>query len=321
MSMGRAEAAALCAQCPALCDADCPSFVGSGRADHGPRALLLDATRGEVGVASLRCNGCGGCAVACEVDVPMPLLLADARSGAAQRAGLWATPEMLLGLRVAWERTELPAARTVLLARCGCGADGGPGEAVLAYAEARGARGVVLVDGVDCGRSLLEHGQLDAFDALAAASGDALRNVRSLVVPSTGCAAAFERVAEHAGLVAFYVSTLDNWLARFGTIAAAPGERVAAVGGCRSGERRPDPILSGTWPPTPVCCGAYGPLAEVAPQDAQQAAASVLEAAIAADRRVLHVGDAVCRAHLRRVAIERDLPVQVVARVDAIEAD
>lgn len=268
--------------------------------------MVMDGAARSISAVNVRCVGCGACELRCEAKVPVrDLLLGAARERVSRELGLLVSGAALSRLADAWLAAPRVQARAAIATRCGCGASSAAPEEVVAYAAARGVHDIVALPALDCGRELLERGQLQAFDLLSPAVGEALSGARSLVVASGGCAAAYARHAENARLLAFYVSTLENWLARFGlgsTGATRPSGRFA---GCRTA---PDPL---------GCCGAYGLLAEVAADDADAAAKAVLARAEAMGVRELLVEDAVCARHLRA----QGSAVRIAARADALSSD
>ncbi|MCB9738806.1 MAG: (Fe-S)-binding protein [Deltaproteobacteria bacterium] len=314
------EWAAVCIRCPSLCAPACPSFVASGREDQSPRSMVLEASVRSPALGTVRCLDCGACESACAVRVPVRSLLQQVRGAAAAAAGLASGPEAVGALHQAWREAPAHRARTVVIGSCGCGAHAAESAAIVAFAQARGATGVVALEGVDCGRRLRASGQTEALRALAPLVGAALAGVRSLVVPSRHCARTIEALAEQAGLVAFYVSTVDNWLARFGVAAAAPHEKMTRFGPC-GGDASGAGASGAGWPPRPTCCGAGEPFASAAPEDADRVGIALLDEIAGGEANVVHVEDALCRAHLQRLAARRGVSVRVVSRIERVLAD
>lgn len=310
----------VCIRCPSLCAPACPSFVAHGREDQSPRSMVLEASARSPALGTVRCLDCGACEAACAVRVPVRSLLQQVRGAAAAAAGLASGAEAVGALRQAWREAPALRARTVVIGSCGCGAHAAESAAIVAFAQARGASGVVALDGVDCGRRLRASGQNEALRALAPLVGAALAGVRSLVVPSRHCARTIETLAEQAGLVAFYVSTVDNWLARFGVAAAAPHEKMMRFGPC-GGDVGGSATGGPGWPPRPTCCGAGEPFASAAPEDAERVGMGLLDEIAAGEATVVHVEDALCRAHLQRLAARRGASLRVVSRIERILAD
>ena len=305
--MDLSQAATICQSCPSMCESVCPALLGSGRIDRSPRAMIVGAAMGlDDGID--HCTACGGCTRRCEADVPVADLLAGRR---ALRPDSSATSVAIAG----WQGHRGLRARTVVIARCGCGAPGPDAETLRrAFAHAA-VEGIVVLEGLDCGRRELQRGAMASFGTLTPVIAAALQGVRSLVVPGGACNRALDRHIADAGLVAIYTSLLDDWLARFGV---EMGRRTARLPCCQLGDGRSEPqvALSAASPAGTSCCGGHGPLVDVAPDASYQAAKGLLARVIGSGKAELHVVDATCADHLRRVAAQERLPIQIVARTE-----
>ncbi len=301
------HAADICRSCPSMCESVCPAVLGSGRLDRTPRGMVLAAAVG-LDEPLDHCTACGGCTRRCEAEVPVGDLLASQRARRPDRGDVGASAE-------AWRKVAGLRARTAVIARCGCGAPGPDADVLRAAFDQARVEGVVVLDGLDCGRRQLQRGAMNSFAALTPAIGAALQGVRSLVVPGGACNRALDRHIAEAGLVAIYTSLLDDWLARFGV---ELGRGAARLPCCQLGEGRAEPqtTSSAASPPGTSCCGGHGPLADVAPATAAEAARGLLARVIGSGKTELHVVDATCAAHLRAVAASEHLPIEIVARTE-----
>lgn len=300
-------AADICRSCPSVCESACPALLGSGRLDRTPRGLVLTAAAGlDDGID--HCTNCGGCTRRCEADVPVAELLADRRAMRPDAGTVGDAAD-------AWNALRGLRARTVVIGRCGCGAPGPDAEALRTAFDRAKVENVVVLDGLDCGRRHLQRGAMRSFATLTPAIGAALQGVRSLVVPGGACNRALDRHIAEAGLVAIYTSLLDDWLARFGV---ELGRRAARLPCCQLGEGRAEPQVttSAAFPPGTTCCGGHGPLADVDPDTAFEAARGLLARVLGSGRAELHVVDATCAAHLRAVAAAEGMQIEIVARTE-----
>ncbi len=310
------QAAQLCGQCPSQCEAVCPALIGSGRSDLSPRGMILRAAADPAAAAPMHCIGCGACTISCDVNIDVAALLGSTRSVAAGNAGLLSDSTEISAIEQGWANHKGAVARTAVIARCHCGANGTDPDALEMALTQSAVRGAIVIRDVDCGRRLLDTGQIDAFESLSGPVADALAAVRFVVAPSSACVVALQRHIDNAGLLAIYADTLDGWLARFGVALPARTERWPP---CRGPGRATAnaAVASPTWPPAPTCCGAHGLLPEIAPAVANGAADAVIDRLEEAGIDVLHVEDAVCRAHLAASAARRGASVHIVDRASA----